>query len=69
MTDAPYCPNPEIIASGAIGSNDPSVALIRFTSNLKGSARQMIQGNYDNAAALLLRYLLMNNSNISQIIL
>lgn len=66
ITDAEYCPNPGSIASGSVSSNDPSVALIRFASDLKGSAKQMIQGNYRNAAAILLRYLLTASSDISQ---
>jgi len=64
-TDAPYCPNPGQIASGTIGSNDPSVALIRFASDLKGVAQQMIQGNRENAVAMLLRYLLTANQQIA----
>ena len=49
-TDAEYCPNPGAISAGMVGSNDPSIALIRFASDLKGPAKQMIQGNYRNAA-------------------
>jgi len=65
-TDADYCPNPGAVGSGTIGSNDPSVALIRFASDLKGPARQLIQGNYENAAAILLRYLLIQTTDLSQ---
>ncbi len=65
MSDAPYCPNPEVTTAGNVGSNDPSVALIRFASDLKGTARQMIQGNERNAAAMLLRYVLTATSDIS----
>ena len=66
ITDAEYCPNPDAVAAGTVGSNDPSVALIRFASDLKGPARQMIQGNYENAAAILLRYLLTATTDITQ---
>jgi uncharacterized protein with von Willebrand factor type A (vWA) domain len=65
--DVDYCPNPAPISAGAVGSADPSINLIRFASDFKGPARQMIQGNTRNAAAILLRYILGNAYNLSEV--
>ncbi|OLS24993.1 MAG: hypothetical protein HeimC2_20480 [Candidatus Heimdallarchaeota archaeon LC_2] len=54
-------------AFGRDGSNALAIALSRSASDYKGIVRQLLGGNDRNAAAIMLRYMLVNSMNVIEL--